>query len=142
MGPSTRSLVERFYHEVWNQADETVAWEILHPAFRFRASLGPETVGPAGFIDYLRLIHAALSDYTCTIQDLIEDDDRAAVRLGFAGLHQGPFFGVAATGRLIAWSGAAFFETSGGKIITLWVLGDVDAVKQQLGLLGSSSLQP
>ena len=132
-------LIERFYHEVWNQANEAVAREILHPEFRFRASLGPEKSGPDGFIEYMRLIHEALSGYTCTIQDVIEQGNRAAARLRFAGLHRGSLFGVAPTGRPIAWAGAAFFTTDGRQITSLWVLGDVDAVKQQLGQ-GNSAL--
>jgi predicted ester cyclase len=43
-----------------------------------------------------------------------------------------PFFGVQATGREIAWSGAAFFKIEDGLIAELWVLGDIDAVKRQL----------
>ena len=142
MGQSITQLVERFYHEVWNHADEAVAREILHSDFRFRASLGPEKVGPEGFIEYMRLIHAALSGYTCAIQEIVEQGERAAVRLRFAGIHRGPFFGVPATGREIAWSGAAFFEAGGDRITTLWVLGDVDAVKQQLGLAGGAGIIP
>ena len=38
---SPRSLVERFYGEVWNRADAAVAHAILSPDFRFRVSLGP-----------------------------------------------------------------------------------------------------
>jgi hypothetical protein len=57
-----------FYYDLWNAANEAVAWEILHPDFRFRASLGPEKIGPAGFIEYMRLIHAALVGFQCTIQ--------------------------------------------------------------------------
>jgi hypothetical protein len=39
----------------------------------------------------------------------------------------------------IIWSGAAFFTVDRNRITELWVLGDVDAVKQQLGAgLGSS----
>lgn len=129
---SPSRLIERFYHEVWNQADEAVAREILHPGFRFRASLGPEKLGPAGFIEYMRLIHAALASYTCTIEEIIEQGERAAARMRFAGLHQGVLFGVAPTGRQIAWLGAAFFTTDGHQITSLWVLGDVDAVKHQL----------
>ena len=142
MTSSASQLVERFYHDVWNRADEAVAREILDPGFRFRASLGPEKVGPDGFIDYMRLIHAALSGYTCTILDIVEQGERAAVRLQFAGIHQGAFFGVPATGRAIAWSGAAFFATGGSRITALWVLGDVDAVKQQLGLRGGADPAP
>lgn len=131
---SAKQLVERFYHEVWNRADENVARLILDPEFRFRASLGPERQGPEGFIGYMRLIHAALADYTCEIEDIVEDVPRAAARMRFSGRHRGMLFGVAATGLQITWSGAAFFETNGSKITALWVLGDVDSVKRQLGL--------
>jgi predicted ester cyclase len=127
-------LVERFYHEVWNRADEETAREILAPDFRFRGSLGPEKHGPEGFITYMRLIHAALANYTCEIEELLEDGPRAASRMRFSGLHRGPLFGIPATGRQIAWSGAAFFETDGTRITALWVLGDVDSVKCQLGV--------
>ena len=126
-------LIERFYHEVWNRADEAIAHEILAPDFRFRGSLGPEKRGVAGFIDYMRAVYAALGGYTCTILEIIEQGERAAVRLRFAGRHQGRFFGVDATDREISWAGAAFFGFAGGRIAELWVLGDVDAVKAQLG---------
>ncbi len=131
---STADLVGKFYDVVWNQANEEVAREILHPGFIFRASLGPERQGLDGFINYMRAIHAALGDYTCTVDELLVDGAKAAARLTFAGRHQGEFFGVAGTGRPIAWSGAAFFETDGSRITRLWVLGDVDGVKQQLGV--------
>ena len=126
-------LIERFYHEVWNRADEAVAREILASDFRFGGSLGPEKRGVDGFIDYTRQIHAALGGYTCTILAIIEQGERAAVRLRFAGVHRGAFFGVEATGREISWAGAAFFGFAGGRIAELWVLGDVEAVKAQLG---------
>lgn len=134
-------LIERFYHEVWNRADEAVAREILAANFRFRGSLGPERRGVDGFIAYMRQIHEALAGYTCTILEIVEEDERAAVRLRFAGRHQGLFFGVEATGREIAWAGAAFFETAGSHITALWVLGDVDAVKAQLGTQPGSGLE-
>jgi steroid delta-isomerase-like uncharacterized protein len=137
--PATRLLVERFYYEAWNRADEDVARAILHPEFRFRASLGPERIGPDGFIDYMQSIHAALADYTCIIDDLIAEDNRAAARMIFRGIHRGPFFGVEATGREISWVGSAFFTTDGRQITDLWVLGDVDSVKRQLGLSPETS---
>ena len=129
---SPEDLVKRFYWDVWNKSDDNVAREILHHDFRFRASLGPERRGPEGFIDYMHSVHAALGDYTCIIDDLIVSGDRAAARMTFRGIHRGPFFGVEPTGREIAWAGGAFFRTDGRQIVELWVLGDIDAVKQQL----------
>ena len=133
MTPTPKALVERFYHEVWNNADERVAREILAEDFRFRGSLGPEKVGQDGFIEYMRSVHAALADYRCDIDDLVTTADRASARMTFSGRHQGRFFDVEATGREIAWAGAAFFTIRDGRIAALWVLGDIDSVKQQLG---------
>ncbi len=132
MPPTAKDLVERFYDEVWNRADEHVAREILHADFRFRASLGPELRGPDGFIVYLRAVHAAVGNFTCTIEELIATEDRAAAKMMFHGVHRGKFFGVAATGRAVQWSGAAFFAMGGGRIASLWVLGDIDGLKRQL----------
>lgn len=144
MPVSPRHLVERFYHEVWNRADETVAREILHAEFRFRGSLGSEKRGPEGFIDYMRAVHAALGGYLCHIEDLVEGEDlvagegRAAAKMRFVGAHRAEFFGVPATGLEIEWAGAAFFTTDGAQITDLWVLGDLDAVKRQLGAVSQA----
>jgi predicted ester cyclase len=130
--PTPSELVERFYNEVWNKADEDVARKILSPDFRFRASLGPELRGPGGFIAYMRTLRAALENFTCIIDEVIATQDRAAARLSFRGTHRGKFFGAEPTGRDIRWSGAAFFTIGGGTITELWVLGDIDAVKRQV----------
>jgi len=131
--PTPQHLVERFYSEVWDRADESVAREILAKNFRFRGSLGPEKVGVDGFIDYLRAVHTSLADFRCVIQSLLVAEQRAAAQMLFDGIHRGDLFGVPATGARLEWAGAAFFDTSDSKITALWVLGDVDAVKRQLG---------
>ncbi len=134
MSVTAKSLVERFYYEVWNKADENAARIILDQEFRFRASLGPEKHGPEGFIEYMRSIHAALGNYTCVIDDLVISENRAAARMTFKGIHRGRFFDTEPTGREITWAGGAFFKTDGVKITELWVLGDIDSVKRQLGV--------
>jgi steroid delta-isomerase-like uncharacterized protein len=133
MASAPVALVERFYDEVWNDANEKVAREILHEDFHFRGSLGPEERGQDGFIAYMRSIHAALADYTCSIEDIVATDDRVAARMIFKGVHRGEFFGVAPSGKIVRWAGAAFFRIAGNRIVELWVLGDVDSVKRQLG---------
>lgn len=138
MTADPKTLVERFYAEVWNRADEAVAHEILHPELSFRASLGPVRSGPDGFIAYLRSVHAALADYRCIIEDLIATQDRAAARMRFVGVHRGEFFGVPATGREITWAGGAFFRVADGQLAEIWVLGDIDSVKSQLGADGAA----
>jgi predicted ester cyclase len=57
----------------------------------------------------------------------------------FKGIHRGELFGVAASGNMVRWSGAAFFRMAEGRIAELWVLGDVDSVKRQLGSNASTA---
>ena len=50
----------------------------------------------------------------------------------FAGKHRAEFLGIAATGRQITWTGAAFFRFEDGKIAELWVLGDLVELRRQM----------
>jgi steroid delta-isomerase-like uncharacterized protein len=129
----SQNLVERFYDDIWNRQDFAVADAILAPDFRFRGSLGSETIGIPAFLAYAQSIHAALADYRCTIEEMVADDIHIAARMRFAGIHRAPLFGVEATGRGVTWAGAAFFRIAQARIVSLWVLGDVEGLKQQLG---------
>jgi len=132
-------LVHRFYREIWDHADEAVAREILSPDLVFRGSLGPEKRGPEGFIDYLRAVHGALGHFESIVEDLLVSGSRVAARLTFRGVHRDVLFGIAPTGRLLEWQAAAFFDTDGREITSLWLLGDVDGVKRQLGAAESQT---
>ena len=127
-----RALVESFYGDVWNRRDRVRAAEILAPDLRFRGSLDQEKAGVAGFLDYADSVHAALADYTCTIEALVADGGRAAARVRFEGRHEGPFLGHTPTGRPVIWMGAAFFTFADSRIAEIWVLGDLDGLKRQL----------
>lgn len=127
-------LVERFYEALWNSGDEAAAPELLSAELAFRGSTGPESLGIPGFLAYLRRIRGALGGYRCDIEALVCEAPQAFARMRFEGQHVGPLFGVAPTGRRLRWAGAALFEARDGRIARLWVLGDVDALKQQLGL--------
>jgi steroid delta-isomerase-like uncharacterized protein len=136
--PDIKTLVERFYCDIWNRQDFATADEILAADFRFRGSLGSETVGIPAFLAYVRSVHEALADYRCTIEESIVDDATAAARMTFAGVHRGPLFGVQATGQPLSWSGAAFFDIAQKRIVSLWVLGDIEGLKHQLGAVASA----
>ncbi|HTN51519.1 MAG TPA: ester cyclase [Anaeromyxobacter sp.] len=129
-----RALVEAFYARIWNAGDEEAARRILAPDLEFRGSTGPARTGVDGFLGYVRLIRGALAGYECVIEELVVEGERAFAKMLFRGRHAGTFFGVAPTGRAVAWAGAALFRFQAGRIRAVWVLGDVDGLKQQLGL--------
>ena len=127
-----RRLVERFYHELWNQVDLDCAREILHPDVDFRGSVGLHAKGRDAVCKYVSMVTTSLANYRCDIKTLIVDKNEAAARLRFSGMHVGPFLGYQPTRRQIEWQGAAFFTAQDGLLATIWVLGDLETLRSQL----------
>jgi len=127
-----REAVAAFYDRIWNRLDKAAIAELIHPDFTFRGSLGPTMTGHAAFADYVDMVVGALAGYRCTVRDLVSEGDRAFARMHFEGIHRGPFMGFAPTGRRVEWAGAALFTLKDGKIADLWVLGDVNGLREQL----------
>ena len=127
-----RRLVERFYYELWNQSDLDCAHEILHPGVEFRGSVGIHAHGRDAVCEYVSMVTTSLADYRCEIRTLIVDQNEAAARLRFSGMHVGPFLGYQPTRRQIEWQGAAFFTAEDELLATIWVLGDLDTLRSQL----------
>ncbi len=129
-----RELVTCFYAEIWNRGVLSFVPVLLREDFTFRGSLGAERRGHAGFIEYVTTVRGALADYRCDILDLVAEGRRAFARMRFSGVHVGELLGYAPTGKRVEWMGAALF-TAGedGRLADLWVLGDVSALRTQLG---------
>jgi predicted ester cyclase len=127
-----RRQVERFYRDLWDNHDKEAIPEVLHEDFTFRGSLGQEKRGHPGFAEYVDMVHAALGDYKCTIDDLVVEPPKVFARMSFAGIHRGLFMGCAPTGKEVRWAGAALFTFRGRKIADVWVLGDLKGLEAQL----------
>jgi steroid delta-isomerase-like uncharacterized protein len=130
--PSISELVHRFYRDIWNARDRSAISVLLTEDFRFRGSLGRESVGLAAFAEYVDSVHESLEGYRCEIEELVSEGERAFARMTFSGFHRGPLLGHPPTGRRVSWSGAALFHARGGKIESLWVLGDLESLRKQL----------
>ena len=126
------ALVRAFYAEIWDAHDTSRVAALLSPELAFRGSLGSVRHGHAGFIDYVDSVHAALGDYRCHVEELITQGDRTFARITFAGRHRGELFGFPPTGMSVSWAGAAVFAFAEGRITSLWVLGDVHGLLEQL----------
>lgn len=125
-------LVANFYEVLWNRGDRRGMAELLSPQFVFRGSLGDELVGHDAFWGYVCRVRSALDDYRCEILECVSEGDNAFAKMRFIGKHVGPMLGYSATGRVVSWNGAALFTFEGDLIVSLWVLGDLDALRRQL----------
>jgi predicted ester cyclase len=126
------ALVRRFYDEAWNRWDDSVVDEILTAGVRFRGSLGDEVVGRDGWRAYRDHLRRAVPDLRNDIVELVADDDHAAARLRYHGHQAGVLLGRMGAGQPITYDGAAFLGFAAGRIASVWVLGDLDALRRQL----------
>jgi steroid delta-isomerase-like uncharacterized protein len=126
-------LVTRFYRRLWNEWDDAAVGDTLAPGITFRGSLGQTTVGLDGWRSYRDQIRRAAPDFHNELLDLIATDNRAAARLRFTGTHRATLIDIPPTGRVFSYTGAAFFTVANGLITDIWVLGDLDGLRQQLG---------
>ncbi len=131
MSPEEKQ-VRIFYEIIWNQHDKSVIPDVINDSFIFRGSLGLEKNGHSGFIEYIDMVHNTLGNYTCTILDIVAEQSKVFAKMEFSGIHQKEFMGFKQTGHKISWQGAALFHFDSNKISSLWVLGDLKSLEQQL----------
>jgi predicted ester cyclase len=126
------TLVRRFYDVLWNAWNDTAVHTTLHPALRFRGSLGTETSGLDEWCAYRDGVRRSSPDFHNEVVDLVGQGDRAAARLLWSGTHTGPLLGIEATGRRFAYPGAAWFTADDGLLREIWVVGDLSVLRSQL----------
>jgi predicted ester cyclase len=129
---NTGDLVRCFYEQIWNCGNQAKIPELLHESFTFRGSLGQTKRGRDGFAEYVEFVRDALSEYRCEIQEIVCEGSKVFAKVLFSGVHQKEFLGYPATFRRVEWLGAALFKIEGNKFSELWVLGDLDTLREQL----------
>ena len=127
-----KTVVNRFYADVWNRHDKSAIPVLLRSDFTFRGSLGQHKTGHSEFSDYVDFVHQALGAYQCDILDLVAEGNQCFARMRFSGIHRGVFFGFKPTGKNVEWAGVAHFTFKDGLVADLWVLGDVHGLLQLL----------
>ena len=73
-----------------------------------------------------------LPDLAVAIEASVVNGDMAAASFVYTGTHQGPYFGVAPTGRTLRFTSCDIFRIQGGKIAEHWGMGDIAGTLAQL----------
>ena len=130
--PDYKSLIRRYYSELWNEWSTTAIEELLSPSIVFRGSIGTAVNGIEEFKQYVNRIRAAFPDFHNHIDELIGEGDRVVARLTYTGTHRGELFGFSGTNKKITYQGIAIFQFREGKIVSGHVLGDTESLKRQI----------
>jgi predicted ester cyclase len=139
----TKADIERYYYKGWNKSDEAVLREFIAEDVRFRGSLGRrKKAGIHHVFEYMKALNTALSKLTFEVEDVVITEQQVAARVTGRGIHKGSFFGVESSGIEVSWVSAAFLTIADDEIVEIWVLGDIDNLKNQLGAPPDASFEP
>jgi predicted ester cyclase len=86
-------------------------------------------------------LRAAIPDFQTTIEDLIAEGDRVAVRISWQGTHKGELMGIPPTGKHVKVTEMQIYRMANGKIVERWVETDVFGMMQQLGIIPTPGQQ-
>lgn len=117
-----------------NSASENLAKELIAPdaVFHVPGRLQPLT-GPEGYLEVIGMMRTGFPDIQWTLDEMVAEDDKVAARFTMRGTHQGPFFGVQATGKTITVPAVNFYRFSEGKITEERGQPDLLSLLQQIG---------
>jgi steroid delta-isomerase-like uncharacterized protein len=127
-----KSLIRRYYSELWNTWSLAALEELISPAIVFRGSIGTTVNGIEEFKRYVDKIRAAFPDFHNHIEELIGEGEKVVARLTYTGSHQGELFGFPGTGKKISYQGVGIFQFREGKIVSGFVLADTENLKRQI----------
>src|SRR4030095_5120529 len=101
-----------------NTADEDLAQQLISPIAKFYVPGQPEPLqGPKGYLMIIAMMRSGFPDIQWTIEDMITENDKVAVRFTMRGTHQGTFFGVPASEKTIAVQAMNFYRLADDQII-------------------------
>lgn len=132
---ANKEVARRFFIEVWGGGSEAVAQELLADSYVGHMTGSPVALDRDGWLEFFRAFRVAFPDATFTIEDMIAEGDRVALRLTMRGTHRGAFNGIPPTGRTVQVTGVSIERVVEGRIVEGWVINDALGMLQQLGVI-------
>ncbi|MFI9550727.1 ester cyclase [Nonomuraea endophytica] len=123
-----KDTVRRLYKAL-ELGDVDIADELFTPDFITTEGEHQHIVGPRGFKEAIREVHATHAAPRFEILDILGEGDQIAVRWRMTATHSGELLGIPPTGREVSMEAFALFRFAGERI------SERHAVIDRLGLL-------
>jgi len=89
--------------------------------------------GPEGYRTFFKGLREAFPDLSVALETLVADEESIAFAYTLSGTRQGPFRGIAPTGRTMKIRGMQISKFKDGKMVERWGSSDELGMLQQLG---------
>ncbi len=130
-----KNIMQKFEIMI-NTADEKLAQELIAEDASFYTPASPETLyGGKGYLSVVYWMRKGFSDVQWKLEEIIVDENRAAVRWTLTGTHDGEFMGLLASNIKIKTSVMNFYYfNEEGKIIKDIAAEGMIGILRPLGL--------
>jgi steroid delta-isomerase-like uncharacterized protein len=137
---STKDLkaLERHFFTEWNKGkkaaiaamDEAIATNNI-----YHRGDGENTRGLKAVKQFFSEFFDAFPDTHATLDDMVVEGDKVALRWTLTGTHKGAFMGIPATNKKVTIWALEIDRFAGGKIVEAWERFDTLGMMQQLGVV-------
>jgi steroid delta-isomerase-like uncharacterized protein len=137
-GTDPETLVRRWFEELFNRADPSVADEILAETVAYHGppSLSPgDVTGPEEIKEYVEVYKTAFPDLVYAVEELSATDGEVRVRWSATGTQESDLFGMDPTGEMFSAEGISVFVVEGGEITEVYAQWDTLQMVQDLGVV-------
>ena len=129
-----KATIRRVVEEVFNKRNMSVIPELIAPGYVYRSPMGIDFKGPAGFAQFVGMMHSAFPDLHMAVDDMFGDGEKLAARLSMRGTFTGDLGPMKATGKKFNQPFAFFYRFEGGKELEAVEYGDMLSFYQQMGV--------
>jgi steroid delta-isomerase-like uncharacterized protein len=133
MSEANKRLARRWFEEVWNQQNEAAIDELFSADGKCYGFPDAESaISREEFKTTYRVFCGAFPDLKVTLEDVIAEDDRVAIRWKTSMTHTGDHLGFAATGKTCSLTGVSIIQIARGQIIDGWNEVNIQGLIQKL----------
>ncbi len=130
-----KAIMRAHVEALFNQHRVEQTEEFLTQDYLDHAPLPGQAPGLAGAKQKWTSYLTAVPDMRATIEDMVAEGDKLAVRWTVQGTHRGELLGIPPTGKPVRFSGISIYRLAAGKIAEQWEQWDRLPLLQQLGVL-------
>jgi steroid delta-isomerase-like uncharacterized protein len=117
---ANKALIRRMFEEVIPAGDPSAMRELVAADFLDHDPMPGQPAGVQGAEYVVSTMNGAYPDLRFTIDDLVAEGDRVAMRWTLRGTHRGPFLGRPPTGRPVQLVATIIWRIKDGKVAERW----------------------
>jgi steroid delta-isomerase-like uncharacterized protein len=128
--------------EVWPTGNLAAADQFIAPTYVYHDAAAGPLKGREGYHHVIGMFQKAFPDTRFTIEDVLAEGDRVALRYTARGTHTGELMGIPPSGRSVATSGILIGRFQDDLLAEEWELIDVLGILQQIGAMPAAETVP